>query len=153
MIWALIGAVVAAAVAATFDEARAPLEAALAGTGAGALGGAAGGAGYMILKHFGEVTEQDSLWLLTFIATVLPALAIATAIAGAADAPERMAACALAAIGGAAAAALLSGGDRIVSMAVHALLVIGPGVAVLAAFPVADPDPTEAAPAEQTATP
>jgi hypothetical protein len=152
VIWALIGAVVVAAVSVTFSAVRAPLESALAGAAAGALGGAAGGAGYMILKHFAEVTEQDSLWLLTFVATVLPALAIVAAIAGAADAPERMAACVLAAIAGAAAAALLNGSDRIVLLAVHALLVIGPSVAVLAAFPVAEPDPTPAVPPERTAT-
>ncbi|MEA2195042.1 MAG: hypothetical protein QOG42_1476, partial [Solirubrobacteraceae bacterium] len=78
-IWALIGAAVVAAAAATFGNVRVPVAAALAGAGGGALAGATGGAGYMVLKHFAHITEQDSYWLLVYVRTALPGLAVGAA--------------------------------------------------------------------------
>jgi len=139
VIWTLIGAVVVAATAATFGG-GVSLPTTFEGAVAGALGGAAGGAAYMVLKHFGDVTEQDSFWLLLFIVTALPGLALAAPIARAAHRPSRAAACALAACAGAAAAALFTGGDRIVLLTMRALLVIGATLAILALLPQRDAD-------------
>jgi hypothetical protein len=48
-------------------------------------------------------------------------------------------------------AALLSGGDRIVLLCVHALLVVGPSLAVLALFPETEAEAATAAPVERAA--
>jgi hypothetical protein len=133
VIWAIVGACVAAAVAAAFGRSRVPLGQAFVGAGAGWLGGAAGGAGYMAMKQFGGVTEQDAQWLLLFVAIALPAVPLARVLARAAGA--RPGECALAALAGAGLAALVSEGDRTLMLTVHVVLVVGATVAVLAATP------------------
>lgn len=131
LLWAIVGAIVAAAVAAAFGRSRLPLGQAVVGAGAGWLGGAAGGAGYVAMKQFGQITEQDAHWLLVFAAVGLPAIVLARVLARAAGAS--VGECMLAALAGAVVAALLSAGDRTTLLTAHVLLVVGAVTAVLAA--------------------
>ena len=132
-IWAIIGAVVAGTAAATFGRARVPLGATLVGAGAGWLGGATGGAGYMAMKLFADISEQDAHWLLLLAALGLPGLLLAGTLARSAGA--RAGECRLAALAGAAVAALLTGDGRTLLITLGAVLVVGAIVAVLAAPP------------------
>ena len=131
VVWAIVGAIVAAAAAAVFGRARMPLGQALVGAGAGWLGGAAGGAGYMALKSFGGVTEQEAHWLLTLVSVGLPAVLLARVLARRAGAS--VGECVLAAVAASVVAALLRSDDRDLLLAVHAVLVVGAIVAVIAA--------------------
>ena len=130
LIWAIVGAVVAAAVAAAFARARMPLGAAFVGAGAGGLGGAAGGAGYMAMKYFGHIDEADSHWVLNLVAIALPGMALAVVLARLAGA--RAGQTALAALTGAALAALLNGHNRPLSLTLAAVIVVAAIVASLA---------------------
>jgi len=129
-IWALVGAGAVAAAAAAFRGDRVPLGPALVGAGAGWLGGAAGGAGYMAIKYFGAITEQDAHWLLLLCAIGAPAIVLATVLARYAGAS--VVECVLSALAGAAIAALLHGGNRTMLLTLHVMLVIGATAAVLA---------------------
>ena len=133
VIWAIVGALVVAVAAAAFGGVRVPLGQAFVGAGTGWLGGAAGGAGYIAIKHFGGVTEQDAQWLLLIVSIALPGVPLAMVLARAAGA--RAGECALAALAGAVLAVLLSGGDRTVMVTLQVVLVVGATVAVLAATP------------------
>ena len=133
VIWAIIGAIVAAAVATTFGRSRLPLGAAILGAGSGLLGGAAGGAGYMALKHFGEVSGEGAAWLLVFVSLVLPAVYLAGTLARLVDA--RIGEVRLAAVAAAALGAFVTGDDRALLITFGAMIVAGAIAAVLAASP------------------
>jgi len=133
VIWAIVGALVVAAAAAAFGSVRVPLGQAFVGAGTGWLGGAAGGAGYIAIKHFGGVTEQEAHWLLLIVSVALPGVSLAVVLARATG--TRAGECALAALAGAVLAVLLSGGDRTVMLTLQVVLVVGATVAVLAAPP------------------
>ncbi len=133
VIWAIIGAVVTAVVAASFGRVRVPLGHAVVGAGAAGLGGALGGAGLQAMRQFGDLTAADAHWLLRFVLLALPAVALAVVLARAAG--IRAAECAVAALAGAIVAALFYPDDRTARLTVHALLVVGPIVALLAARP------------------
>ena len=133
VIWAIIGAIVAAAVATTFGRTRVPLGAALLGAGSGLIGGAAGGAGYMALKHFGEVDGEGAAWLLVFVSLVLPAVYLAGTLARLVEA--RVGEVRLAAVAAAALGAFVTGDDRALLITIGAVIVGGAIAAVLAASP------------------
>ncbi|HVL30935.1 MAG TPA: hypothetical protein VM299_01760, partial [Solirubrobacteraceae bacterium] len=95
------------------------------------VAGAAGGAGYMALKSFGGVTEQEAHWLLTLVSVGLPAVLLARVLARRAGAS--VGECVLAAVAASVVAALLRSDDRDLLLAVHAVLVVGAVVAVIAA--------------------
>jgi hypothetical protein len=135
VIWTIIGTIVVAAAAAAFGDGRVTFGPAFDGAVAGALGGAAGGAGYMLIKHLGGVGENEAAWLLYVVATGVPGLWLAPALARAVGAPDRAMACAIAVVPCAAAAALLVHDDkqRVLLTVLHALFVVGGSIAVLVA--------------------
>lgn len=133
VIWAIIGAIVLGTAAVAFGRSRVPLGSVVVGAGAGLLGGAAGGAGYMALKHFGEVYDgRAEQWLIVFVSLALPGLLLAGSLArlGGARAGE----CALAAVAGAALGATFTGQPTLL-IPLTAVIVVGAMVAVLAASP------------------
>ena len=133
VIWAIIGAIVLGAAAVAFGRSRVPLGSVVVGAGAGLLGGAAGGAGYMALKQFGEVHDgRGEQWLIVFVSLVLPGLLLAGSLARLAGA--RAGECALAAVAGAAVGAAFAGKPTLL-IPLHAVVVVGAMVAVLAASP------------------
>lgn len=85
------------------------------------------------VEHAAQVSEQDAHWLLLLAALGLPGLLLAGTLARSAGA--RAGECRLAALAGAAVAALLTGDDRTLLITLGAVIVVGAIVAVLAAPP------------------
>jgi hypothetical protein len=131
-IWAIIGAVVAWALASAFGGAVMPVGHAIGGAVAGAIGGAAGGAAFIALKDMSDAHPSE--WVLVFVLLGLPALVLAPGLARAAGA--RAGECTLAALAGAAVAALLHSADsRTFLISAHAIIIVMAVVATIVIAP------------------
>jgi hypothetical protein len=84
----------------------------------------------MAMKYFGHIDEADSHWVLNLVAIALPGMALAVVLARLAGA--RAGQTALAALTGAALAALLNGHNRPLSLTLAAVIVVAAIVASLA---------------------